>query len=185
MNTPEFYDQVYQDNPDKWNTWYRDKFAYETISPFLFHPNSFVDIGCGNGHTLAYLKSKIPDAKYFGIDSSPGAIEIAKARYPGIEFICGYLGTGKVPLCHIGLCMGVLEHVENIVPALKLLLNHANIVYLEVPDNLLGSDDEGYRVSPGGQYEWFLKRETWERYIDNADIEIMEARKGPAASRRS
>ena len=43
-----------------------------------------LDLGCGNGRYFGYFKKK--DVNYFGTDNSEKLIEIAKSRYPGIDF---------------------------------------------------------------------------------------------------
>lgn len=42
------------------------------------------DVGCGPGRVTAYLDSV--GVKAFGLDLSPGMIEVARKRYPGLEF---------------------------------------------------------------------------------------------------
>lgn len=57
------------------------------------------DIGCGPGHVTAHLHGLGLDA--FGIDLSPGMIEVARADHPGLRFEVGSmtdlrLATGSV-----------------------------------------------------------------------------------------
>lgn len=42
------------------------------------------DLGCGPGHVAAYLHSQ--GADIFGIDLSPGMVEQARAKFPGLTF---------------------------------------------------------------------------------------------------
>ncbi len=46
---------------------------------------SVLEIGCGTGDTLAFLRP----SRGVGIDLAPGMIRQAKARHPGLEFIAG------------------------------------------------------------------------------------------------
>ncbi|HSZ42583.1 MAG TPA: class I SAM-dependent methyltransferase [Trebonia sp.] len=45
------------------------------------------DVGCGPGHVTAYLRDLGADA--FGIDLSPGMVELARCDYPGLRFEVG------------------------------------------------------------------------------------------------
>ncbi len=45
-----------------------------------------LDVGCGFGHMLDYLKAWDIRAQYTGIDIFPPFIEIAKQRHPGADF---------------------------------------------------------------------------------------------------
>ncbi|WP_243726599.1 class I SAM-dependent DNA methyltransferase [Actinocrispum wychmicini] len=45
------------------------------------------DIGCGPGHLTAHLRGRGVDA--FGIDLTPGMIDVARREYPGIRFEVG------------------------------------------------------------------------------------------------
>lgn len=45
------------------------------------------DVGCGPGHVTARLRELGIDA--FGIDLSPGMIEVARSDYPGVRFEVG------------------------------------------------------------------------------------------------
>lgn len=46
-----------------------------------------VDVGCGPGHVTAHLHGLGVDA--FGIDLSPGMIDVARRDYPGLRFEVG------------------------------------------------------------------------------------------------
>lgn len=46
-----------------------------------------VDVGCGPGHVTAHLRSLGVDA--FGVDLSPGMVEVARRNHPGLRFETG------------------------------------------------------------------------------------------------
>lgn len=48
---------------------------------------SVADVGCGPGRITAYLRQLGADA--FGIDLSPGMVEVARRDYPGARFAVG------------------------------------------------------------------------------------------------
>jgi len=45
------------------------------------------DVGCGPGHVTAYLNKLGVDA--FGIDVSPGMVDVARSEHPGLRFEVG------------------------------------------------------------------------------------------------
>ncbi|QRP49948.1 bifunctional 2-polyprenyl-6-hydroxyphenol methylase/3-demethylubiquinol 3-O-methyltransferase UbiG [Amycolatopsis sp. FDAARGOS 1241] len=57
------------------------------------------DLGCGTGRVTGYLAAHGLDA--FGIDLSPGMIEVARQSYPGLEFEVGSLAA--LPLADASL----------------------------------------------------------------------------------
>ena len=82
----EFYNSVAQ----KRSQW-REKGAYyheelENYLRFLIPPDSSViEIGCGTGETLAAVNP----AKGLGVDISPKMVEIAREKYPHLQFEVG------------------------------------------------------------------------------------------------
>jgi SAM-dependent methyltransferase len=70
-----------------------------------------VDIGCGTGANLAALAG---DYRCVGVDTSAEAIELAKARFSGITFLCGEAPEEIRPWlarADVVLLTDVLEHV--------------------------------------------------------------------------
>ena len=58
------------------------------------------DVGCGNGRVTAYLDSLgVPT---FGIDLSPGMIEVARQTYPGLRFEVGSMLALDLPDASLG-----------------------------------------------------------------------------------
>lgn len=53
------------------------------------------DMGCGPGHVTAYLRGLGVDA--FGIDLSPGMIEVARRDHPGLRFEVGSMTELDLP----------------------------------------------------------------------------------------
>jgi len=69
---------------DKWRQ--KNHFYHEEIEKYLRYlipaDSSIIEIGCATGDTLASLNPK----RGLGIDISPGMIEIAKEKFPHLEF---------------------------------------------------------------------------------------------------
>lgn len=53
------------------------------------------DIGCGPGHVTAYLHTLGVDA--FGVDLSPGMVEVARRDHPGLRFVVGSMTDLNLP----------------------------------------------------------------------------------------
>jgi len=53
------------------------------------------DVGCGTGHVTAHLHGLGLDA--FGIDLSPGMIEVARRDHPGLRFLVGSMTALPLP----------------------------------------------------------------------------------------
>ena len=43
-------------------------------------PEKILDVGCGTGETLSYLKKIFPKSKLYGVDTSDTAIKYARSR---------------------------------------------------------------------------------------------------------
>jgi SAM-dependent methyltransferase len=71
-----------------------------------------VDLGCGTGGNIASLADRY---QCIGIDASSEAINLARARFPGVKFVLsedpGEIAT-RLARADAMLCMDVIEHVE-------------------------------------------------------------------------
>ena len=181
------YDDFYTEAPTKWADDKRNKFAFDAISKHLKEPpKNFIDIGCGNGHTVQYLAERWPDAKPWGMDLSPVAIGLAKGRVPNGTFLCTpFEDCKQIMKFDIVLALGVLEHFEDhsvTLPKLRDMVG--GLFYVELP-NCIGyprsTKVEGFRRLNQGnhQMEWHLWRPSWERLFKKYGFTIVEAIKGP------
>ena len=57
------------------------------------------DVGCGPGHVTAYLHTLGVDA--FGIDLSPGMVDVARRDHPGLRFEVGSMTDLKLPTASV------------------------------------------------------------------------------------
>lgn len=183
----DFYNKIYSDRPDKWDLTYRDKFAFYVLSRHIEEPESLLDIGCGNGHTIEFFSKRWPNTTYYGVDLSDKAIEIAKGRAPDAFFTCDtFEDLVSYPPKDVVVLMGVAEHFEDLVPSLRRLKEFGKLIYIESP-NCLGyseNKEEGFRATNTeiGQPEWHLRRSTWEQKIGFAGLEVVESYPGPDIS---
>lgn len=178
------YDAYFTEKPGKWAVEARNKFAVDVILN-VTHADTILDIGCGNGHTLAYFGNEFPDAKLYGIDISPVACDLARENSGAVvecTFIEDYHPDMKFDIV---LCMGTAEHFEHPVDGLKSIRElTGGYFYLEAPNNLSyspgPSGNEGYRrLSVGShQLEWHWTREQWEQAIAYAGFEVVRSLQG-------
>lgn len=178
-NSPDMYDTIYTEWPDRWgNDGGRDEYVFEN----LIQPASVLDIGCGNGHTLAYLSEKWPETKLYGVDISPVAISLAMDKVPFGSFFIGTVDDVDVKV-DIAILLGVAEHFEDLdeLGRVKKVLNERGLVYLEVPNCI--SYRPGKEDFRGGiQDEWHFYKETWERKIKEQGYNILKSIVGKKAT---
>ncbi|MEU3609733.1 methyltransferase domain-containing protein [Streptomyces sp. NPDC035033] len=67
-------------------------------------PPAIADLGCGTGRVTERLRRL--DAEVFGIDLSPGMVEVARQTYPGLRFEVGSMTALELPDGSLG---GVLS----------------------------------------------------------------------------
>lgn len=99
--------------------------------------DSVLDVGCGEGFTLAKLKSAKIGKNYEGIEVDPTAIELGKKLYPSLNIKKGdiYDLPYKSNSFDLIICTEVLEHLENPKKAYKELLRVSRkYVLLSVPN---------------------------------------------------
>lgn len=97
------------------------KFYSEIIPP----GKNIIDIGCGTGEMLAYLKPKIG----IGIDISEKMIEIAKKKYPRFNFrLCSAENITHINANNIDyiIMIDVVEHINSLNKVLKQIYKICN-----------------------------------------------------------
>lgn len=60
---------------------------------FVDAPERVIDLGCGPGNSTQVLAARWPEAHVVGLDSSPNMIDLARADYPGHEWLLGRIET--------------------------------------------------------------------------------------------
>ncbi len=83
---------------------------YATFEPYLDEyldrePDLILDVGCGLGQTARSLARRFPAARVVGLDLSPEAIEVARAKFtlPNLEYVVGDLTTMNLPQGEVDL----------------------------------------------------------------------------------
>jgi len=87
--------------------------------------SSILDIGCGSGEFLYYIKKRFPDYEYFGFDISTKLIARAEERVPGVDFQAYSLleppyFEGKK--FDVVFCLGVVSIFDDIEHTLRCIL---------------------------------------------------------------
>lgn len=76
-----------------------------------FKPRKILEVGCGTGTTLNYLKAIFPDAECFGVDKSKEALSIATDMYPECRFKLGdAFSLSRYKNFDLAYSVGLVEH---------------------------------------------------------------------------
>lgn len=177
------YEEYYRDDPERWTA---DNSALcRTVSRHKSAPVRVLDVGCGNGHTLAAMQAFFPGAQLYGIDLSQAALRLAAGKVPGGVFEQVFVEHYRPGVCFdVITVVGVAEHFIDPAEGLTCvarLLAEGGICYVEIPHNLAYSPGpHSYRRlgSGSGQMEWHLERAEWEQLIGQAGFTILEALQG-------
>jgi len=107
-------------------------------------PKRLCEVGCGAGGVLAALQPSLQDCNFLGLDISPDAIELARAKSgPRLNFEVGSLPSAHHDLL---LMLDVVEHVEDYYGFLRSAREHADLKILHIPLDI--SVQTVLRVSP-------------------------------------
>lgn len=127
-------------NPDQYL-----KFAGERTQPSIDlaskirveEPGTVIDIGCGPGNSTQILRSRWPNARLTGLDSSEEMIRKAKGDIPGIEWIVGDAQTFKFKEEYgIVFSNAALQWMQNhatLVPRLYKIVRAGGALAVQVP----------------------------------------------------
>lgn len=83
--------------------------------------STILDIGCGSGVYYKLCEKELPHIKYFGIDYSAEAIEIARAEYSKLNFDVKSIDeltkeyVNKFDLIHLGAVLDILPNGDEII----------------------------------------------------------------------
>ncbi|MEO3924511.1 amino acid adenylation domain-containing protein [Micromonosporaceae bacterium B7E4] len=96
-----------------------------------------LDAGCGTGHRLVALALRHPEARFVGVDPSPGSLAVARALAArhgatNVRFALGGIPESRLPGgFDLVVCSGVLHHLTDPVAGLGWLVDRL------APDGLL------------------------------------------------
>lgn len=170
------YDQYFTKNPDKWGGPARDEFMLAKLAKYD-EPARIIDVGCGNGHSLAALAKAFPMSELYALDPSLVALNLTQGRVPDVNLIQGLIEDVEGTF-DLVVCLGTAEHFSDLDAGLKDLRRITrDLCYLEIPHNLLyspGKHEYRQLETRSRQYEWHLERDEWEQKLADAGFEIVE-----------
>ena len=127
-----------------------------------------LELGCGNGHTLAALEPAVG----VGVDFSEAMVDVARSHYPHLEF---FVGDAEDPQCLEDLnhpfdvillsdTIGELEDVESTLKALRKLCSPDTRLVIAYYSNLwepiLRAAEIFGQAMPKGQQNWLSTLDT-------------------------
>lgn len=83
--------------------------AVHWVATFEHRPR-ILEVGCGTGWMTEALATL---GRVVSVDLSPAAIEIAKARCPSVQFVCGDFLTLDLPKSDVVLSVDTIAHVAD------------------------------------------------------------------------
>lgn len=181
------YNELFKQIPDKWGNTDRATFMINALKEFVPNPATAIDVGCGNGVALERYATYSPETQLYGIDPSDEGIRLAHERVPNGIFTTAQ-EFEEIKKFDLIFCLGVAEHVEDLLPFLKDLkqkVSEGGYCYIEVPHNLLYSrGPKTFRrlTSRSRQYEWHFPRNEWELYLKRAGFKLVKRLKGLRSS---
>lgn len=184
------YDDFYSAKPTKWTSIDRNEFARQKIEEYLNGElvHSVLDVGCGNGHTIEYLIRYWPWVKFYGLDLSSVAVDIAREKLADVDLRVNFIEDAVYEeKFDCVILLGVAEHFLDITGAfgkIASMLSKNGFIYMESPNCLAyeGSEQvEGFRrVNFGNrQMEWHLPRSSWVKRFEEAGLKVASSITGP------
>jgi SAM-dependent methyltransferase len=122
--------------------------VYEVLSQRRLSPKTVVEVGCGAGEVLVQLQRLLPGVtRLEGWDVSPQAIRLAEERSTErLTFHEGDMLAQSGDRFDLGLCLDVVEHVEDYIGFLRAFRSHAEWKVFHIPLEL--SVQSIFRVTP-------------------------------------
>lgn len=95
----------------QWNNYTSASSRYrELVTDLDFSDRHILDVGCGFGDLLPFIRAKTRNFHYTGVDRQPEFVAEAQKRYPDYDFIEGdYLTKPSKQKYDIIMCSGVLN----------------------------------------------------------------------------
>jgi SAM-dependent methyltransferase len=92
----------------------RERRLAERLAAFCPRRGKVLEVGCGEGTNLVYLREERPDARYIGLDFSAAKISFASKSLPGPAYLCGDAQLLPFPseCFDFVFCRDLLHHVD-------------------------------------------------------------------------
>jgi len=148
-------------------TWHRDDSLWKTkqitrvLSQDFLAENfssrrlSIVDIGCGGGGIVGHLRQMLVSKGYRvnpckGIDIADSALEMARKRWPNIEFLNCDIAELDGHF-DIGLLIDVIEHIQDPGKFVKLCSKSCDYLILHIPL------EDNYNAKIRSRHQYYLE----------------------------
>jgi len=164
-NSKEGLDEFYSD-VDAVES-YLDPGFYERMIDLLqshgvdYAGKSVADIGCGTGGLLKAIKTRFQPSSLTGFEYSEKAMDIARAKVPGVEFCYFDIYKGSARQFDVIFCIEVLEHLLHPDAALRNVLK-----MLANPGAVLVTVPNGRTDTFDGHIN-FWSPESWNVFLEN------------------
>lgn len=137
-------------------------------------PTLILEVGCGTGWLTAQLAAVAPAV---GVDLSPDAIRIARARHPNCTFLCGDVVTLDVPKAGFVVTCDVIAHVPDakaFVAACARVLGPGDGLMIQTQNPFVWSRSSALTPTGRGQIRQWLTRSEMRGLLRDAftDVEI-------------
>jgi trans-aconitate 2-methyltransferase len=132
---------------DPWNPAQYHRFADARLRPAidllaripLEDPAVVFDLGCGSGRTTGLLARRWPKARITGVDSSPKMLAVARADYPGVEFVqadlAGWSSATPADLLFSNATLQWLDGHAQLFPRLLGMVKPGGVLAIQMPQN--------------------------------------------------
>lgn len=97
-----------------------------------FHFSDVLDFGCGDGDLINYLHERIALVNFYGYDRSKTLMQIAKKKYPNLEFVEN-LVERKFDLICMNMVIQDISNPTEVLLNLKRLLYSGGTIIMSIP----------------------------------------------------
>ncbi len=128
------------------------------LASSLIVGNSVLDIGCGIGHLLHFVKDGV---EYVGADTSPQMLQVARKAYPNNVFCVGDIyDLSPFKTFDTVLCQSVLIHLPEIETPIREMWKHADkAIVFSIP---IANEETLKPLQQYGNKTIFMHTTTWE-----------------------
>ncbi|HKR14552.1 MAG TPA: class I SAM-dependent methyltransferase [Pyrinomonadaceae bacterium] len=154
---------------------YLDPAFYDRLIDLLashgvdYQQKHVADIGCGTGGLLKALKNRFQPRSLTGFEYSEKALDLARAKVPGVEFCYFDIYEGSPRQFDVIFCVEVLEHLLHPDKALRnvlAMLDNSGIALVTVPNGRIDTFEGHINFWSPESWEVFLKQMCREHKIE-------------------